>query len=472
MNEENKKTYHPLDPDIVEGYNSIRDQRSPYLCKAPFTSIFFAPAGKILACWYNKREELGTYPDNSIHEIWNGPRLAQLRDHIRHNDLSFGCEFCQANLSDRNYHKVDAYRYDYLPDHPGGYPGSFDFQISNTCNLECIMCNGELSSGVRQHREQQSLYPNPYDSNFVKQLEEYIPHLQDAAFSGGEPFLIELYYQIWDAMLKLNPGIRISLTTNGTILNERVKSYLEKLKFNIAVSLDSIDPATYARIRRRGDLEKTLEHFAWFRDYARSKGTSISIKTCPMRQNIMEMDRIVDFANENQVAVFFNTVVYPPACSLWNTGSSALRRYYKHLDKALKKYKGASFLGNVERLEGLSRQIRLWHKEAEEREKMYRKLPLREGAYVDLIMQRIRPFIEEAAYLDAAAKEQKADAYRSFLTQTFALLQDEKTRRGSAEYFMGLATARLLGEIEFRTPEKMADRFNYLAQEFQEEDVS
>jgi hypothetical protein len=191
-----------------------------------------------------------------------------------------------------------------------------------------------------------------------------------------------------------------------------------------------------------------------------------------MRQNIMEMDRIVDFANANQVAVFFNTVVYPPACSLWNTGSSALRRYYKHLDKALKKYKGASFLGNVERLEGLSRQIRLWHKEAEEREKMYRKLPLREGAYVDLIMQRIRPFIEEAAYLDAAAKEQKADAYRSFLTQTFALLQDEKTRRGSAEYFMGLATARLLGEIEFRTPEKMADRFNYLAQEFQEEEDS
>ena len=57
------------------------------------------------------------------------------------------------------------------------------------------------------------VFENPYDAAFVKQLEEFIPHLEEVKFYGGEPFLIEIYYEIWEKIMELNPKVRISVQT-------------------------------------------------------------------------------------------------------------------------------------------------------------------------------------------------------------------------------------------------------------------
>ncbi len=49
----------------------------------------------------------------------------------------------------------------------------FEFEFENTCNLECIMCSGELSSSIRKNIEHLEPFENKYNANFLEQLKSY-----------------------------------------------------------------------------------------------------------------------------------------------------------------------------------------------------------------------------------------------------------------------------------------------------------
>jgi MoaA/NifB/PqqE/SkfB family radical SAM enzyme len=194
-----------------------------------------------------------------------------------------------------NYHGVRARYYDefapntlgprlnYLKQSLGGavpYPRVMEFELSNTCNLECIMCNGYFSSSIRKNREHLPPIESPYNDKFVDELDEFIPHLTDAKFLGGEPFMIDIYLSIWERIRKLNPNIRIHITTNGTFLNNRIKDLLEGLKAGIILSIDSVNKETYPKIRVNGSYDKVMENLEYFRDYTKRKSTFLSMAAC------------------------------------------------------------------------------------------------------------------------------------------------------------------------------------------------
>lgn len=445
---------------IIANYNKIRESPDAPFCLAPFNSLFFAPYGRIMSCWYNKREPLGNYPENSIDEIWYGEKLQKLRNHLLMFNFSQGCEVCYANLIRGNYYSVDAYRYDYLSQRAGNFPSSFEFQISHQCNLECIMCNGELSSGVRQNREKKDFYKNPYDDNFVLMLLPYLPHLKDAAFSGGEPFLNKIYYDIWEHFSQINPDVKISLTTNGTILNTRVKEYLSKLKFNISVSIDSLNDENYAMIRKNGKMDVMLDNFQYFLNYTREIGTSMSIKTCPMKQNIHEMPLILEFANEQGVPVFFNTVVYPPHCTLITAKSEILAKHISFLKSYSFKNK-ENVRGNFNRYFSLINQMEAWLKNALEREARYEKVNADFDYFFNDVQKNISFFISNETDSNEKEKREKIRFYHQFLSEVFVQISEENIKFEAIKYLSEIPIFRLLSEIEFRDPPRLAERLTF-----------
>ena len=128
--------------------------------------------------------------------------------------------------------------------------------------------------------------------------------------------MIPIYLDIWERMVQINPSVRISVQTNGTILTDRIKRILHSMRFEIAVSIDSINEANYRIIRKNGELRKVLENIHYFRSYCREKETNFHISYCPMIQNWEELPRVVEFANELECHVFFNTVFNPKSCSI------------------------------------------------------------------------------------------------------------------------------------------------------------
>src|ERR1700733_1516575 len=191
--------------EVVAGYNDVRtcrDKRS--LCHAPGYSIYFGRDGLVSACCYSRRNALWRYPDQSIAEIWFGDKRKELRGQMRRNILPAGCEICADQLRACNFKGLLAAQFDSLASkatfatqlkslvqRPADYPSRMEFELSNKCNLECSMCNGFFSSSIRSNREGLPALPQVYDAQFVNQLRPFVPHLTDAKFLGGEPFLVD-----------------------------------------------------------------------------------------------------------------------------------------------------------------------------------------------------------------------------------------------------------------------------------------
>ena len=212
-------------------------------------SLNFEQNGNATACCFNRQFILGTYPMNSISDIWAGARAQELRRSLANSELMGGCRLCKQQIEARNFSGLHARYYDRpygtgLQDGGALVPRMMEFELSNACNLECVMCNGFFSSSIRKNRERLEPKRSPYDDDFVEQLRPFLPALREAKFLGGEPFLNPLYFKIWDLILEVNPSIDTSITTNGSILNPKVKDVVRRLEPCIAISCESLNPKT------------------------------------------------------------------------------------------------------------------------------------------------------------------------------------------------------------------------------------
>lgn len=296
------------------------------LCGAPFNNLFFGNRGRVMACCANKLHVLGEFPAQSIEEIWRGAKANELREAIAQGDFSKGCKVCHVLLENGNPSGAPMSAYSTEVELSDSFwPARLEFELTNTCNLECIMCTGEYSSSIRERREMKPPLYDPYGNDFMEQLKPFLKHIKQARFVGGEPFLIARYFDIWEYLAEENPMAQLYIQTNGTVLNARVRNLLERIHASISVSIDSLQPQTYSQIRVNGTLERTLENIRYFNDYCKQKKTQLSLSFCPMSMNWKEIPDIAQFANSLNATVFYNTVDYPAHLSLKNLPAEQLR---------------------------------------------------------------------------------------------------------------------------------------------------
>lgn len=229
--------------------------------------------------------------------------------------------------------------YDEFGLNSNGYPTVMELELSNQCNLECIMCSGVLSSGIRKNREKLPPLPQIYDDSFRIQMREFLPHLKELRFNGGEPLAQKIVLDICEDAAELNPDLPICMATNGTVYNKRVQYLMDKCNLYFNVSIDSLQKDRYAEIRINGDLDTVLQNFTRFRDYRRSKSSNpqlgIAVMVNPMRNNWEEMVDFGVFARDNNTNLWFNTILYPKDLALWNLPPDQLTHIYNTLKQKL-----------------------------------------------------------------------------------------------------------------------------------------
>jgi MoaA/NifB/PqqE/SkfB family radical SAM enzyme len=305
------------------------------------------------------------YPQDTLHDMWFGRRAEELRALMKKDELPTGCELCYKQFISLNFGGLLARQFDFAA--PGAYPPRdvaftamptvIGFEISNLCNLECTMCTGYFSSLIRENREHLPPLPNPYDDDFVRQLEPFIPHLRQAKFLGGEPFLIKTYYQIWELMATRNPDIDVSITTNGTVLNTKVRDAIGKLQANIIMSVDSLEKDNYERIRINARFDRVMEHLRYFMEYAKTKRTTLTLAFCPMQQNWKEIPRLLEFCNEKDIHLYFNTVTWPREAALSSLSDEELRAIVAYLGSVTAAGDSETRKSNNAKYADLTRQI-------------------------------------------------------------------------------------------------------------------
>ncbi len=336
-----------LKPEALAEYQKVRKtNNASIICHAPFSNINFEQGGNATACCYNRKHVLGKFPEQTIKQMWFGEKAQELRNYIKEQDFNHGCGLCANQINSFNFENSRLKGFDDYTDEEtlkhkikqklgfksATYPKCFEFEIDNICNLECVMCDGKFSSLIRKNRENLRPIISPYNDQFVEDVAKYIPYLQEAKFLGGEPFLTPLYYKIWDKIKELNPNLKISITTNATVLTKKVKQVLEELNVRIILSIDSVKRDTYEQIRQNANFDKVMDNIQYFLSYSAQNKRPISLAVCPITLNFLEIPEIVDFCNRNYARIYFNTVDRPYRLSLMSLD-------YSDLEKAKNLYK-------------------------------------------------------------------------------------------------------------------------------------
>jgi radical SAM protein with 4Fe4S-binding SPASM domain len=318
-------------------------------CNAPFNNMYFTVNGSVSPCWKIAGLCDTWSNERSIMDIWKGKRFNKYRKALLENRWLHRCSECKKDIDDGVWPLAKAYQ-DYSVKE---YPTLMELELSNQCNLECVMCSGLLSSGIRKNRDKLPPLPQIYDDSFVEQMKEFIPHLEELRFNGGEPFAQNIVLDICNVVADINPGLKINIATNGLVYNKRVQHILDNNNIHLNISVDSLQKQRYKEIRINGNLDKLLINIKMFSNYCRANNRNLSIMVNPMRNNWDEMVSFVEFTETMGASLWYNTILFPEEHALWNLESDKLKEIHTVLSdelsgisKTYKNFKVADHLVN------------------------------------------------------------------------------------------------------------------------------
>jgi len=123
--------------------------------------------------------------------------------------------------------------------------------LTHVCNLSCVYC-------YNKHYRQHVKAPELSLSELIKILEEGTElGIREVVFTGGEPLLRQEVFDLAAYGQKL--GMRVCLTTNGTLITQRGADVVATAFDSIFVSLDSCRQPHHDRLRGVGSYQQVVE---------------------------------------------------------------------------------------------------------------------------------------------------------------------------------------------------------------------
>ena len=287
---------------------------SDNLCLYPFMQLLLQPTGVVSPCCWNQEVILGKVTEKSLDEIWNDEPARKLRrEFLEGNPVScaqqirhIGCHL----WSRRSYAK----EIPLTEIQPHG-PRRLDVRLNGRCNLQCVMCDvWSQPNGIYD------------DSDFwTRGPSEIFPYLREIDVLGGEPFIQGDTYKLIDGISAVNPACTWAFVTNGHYkFADAIRSRLEKIEIRwLQVSLDSVNPKTYAKIRVNGELSRTLETIEEYQSYQKEReeqgrGFKFVVSMCVQQANWSEIGSFLSYAGERSIEPILQFAFQPDNASLLN----------------------------------------------------------------------------------------------------------------------------------------------------------
>ena len=209
------------------------------------------------------------------------------------------------------------------------YPRRLVFELTNACNLNCVMCG----------RNAADFKMTTFDMDVFRSFEPLMDKIEEVTLMGwGEPTI----HPNFNEMLKIinNHSARKYFCTNGMNLKKIKQSLFE---YNVDVFAVSVDGATYetnANIRRGSDLhviKEDLSDIVKERERRGLKYPWINFVFCAMASNLHELPDLVRLAAEigiDEVKVVYLTVFNKELLheSLWGK-EEEVRKVFNEAEK-------------------------------------------------------------------------------------------------------------------------------------------
>ena len=444
---------NPVAEEIRQSDELLRDFGGKALkaaCYAPFVSLYLTTTGGVQACCRNESFILGDLKENRLHEIWNGRRIRVLRKALHNYNFSLGCQFCEWESKRRGDSFAIRLMSDPFPvlSSEPDWPAMIEFNGSNTCNLECIMCTGDYSSAIRGNRQGLPPLQKVYGDQFFSDLRPFLPHLHFINFLGGEPFLAQEVYRVYDLMIEDGLVIPCRITTNGTQYSAKIQRILTAIPTHITVSIDGVTKQTYESIRRRSNFETVIENVHRFRAYTQECGMNFGLSFCLMRQNWHEMGEMFLLAEQLDCELSILMPTTPSYCTLFTLPPDEFRQVLMRLEK----------VGQSVRPQ-LTRHRRAWEetiehlREASREDQVQRMETLMESFAPENPIATAERLADQGEHGRAQTKLMSIPAGDAFRYHAVSMAADVAAREGK------LAQARQYAEDALRITAKLPDAY-------------
>lgn len=197
-----------------------------------------------------------------------------------------------------------------LPERVAAHPTYLQVEVTNRCNLRCIMCPIEDLTRARRKKHLSV-------EEFERILNEF-PYVESLHLQGiGEP-LTNPYFAELVACARAR-GIAAGVITNGTLLDlEAGEALICAGLSSMIISLDSADAGNYQAIRKGADFQEVIDNIRGFVALRQHLGSStpwIGNMMVAMYNNVHELREMVQLANDLGVDALtvkgLNTAVVP-----------------------------------------------------------------------------------------------------------------------------------------------------------------
>ncbi|MBP7949528.1 MAG: radical SAM protein [Verrucomicrobiales bacterium] len=164
------------------------------------------------------------------------------------------------------------------------------WNITRTCNLRCVHC---YSDSDRRN------YPGEltWDEN-IRVLDDLAQfQIPGLLFSGGEPMVHPRFFEL--AKEARSRGLRLTLSTNGTLINPANAERLKELDFAyVGISLDGIGAVHDAFRRTEGSFERAV---AAFRN-CKAAGQKTGLRFTLTKHNVANLEPVLDFIEQEDIS--------------------------------------------------------------------------------------------------------------------------------------------------------------------------
>ena len=169
--------------------------------------------------------------------------------------------------------------------------------VTDRCNLRCTYCMPEEGIKILDHSDILSF----------EEIAEFTRlavanGITKVRLTGGEPLVRKGIVELV-AMLACIEGLEdLSMTTNGTLLPQFAVELRNAGLMRLNVSLDSVNPESYCRITRNGDLAQVMDGI----EAAREAGfNQIKINCVLLGQPNEETRQLKEFCDERNLKLRF-----------------------------------------------------------------------------------------------------------------------------------------------------------------------
>ncbi|MGD9344564.1 MAG: radical SAM protein [Candidatus Aminicenantes bacterium] len=159
-------------------------------------------------------------------------------------------------------------------------------EITNACNLECIMC--------ARNKMSRDVGFMDFDL-YCKIIDECAERKPVVLLPQG--FGESLLHPRWVEMIKYAKDRSVEpivLITNGTVLNEKNISALLDLELDqVVISIDGVNKNTFERIRRGADFERVTENVMRLIEFRKERNVnkpSINLRIIQMKETEAEIE--------------------------------------------------------------------------------------------------------------------------------------------------------------------------------------